>query len=225
MIKQKITDWTLYYEEHALKAKAPLSLYSVLLDNGIINDPYYRLHEKAATVLSEKDCEMTSEISITEEMLSKAHLDLCFLGIDTLCDVYINGCHLFYAENMHRTYRADIKTKARLGKNELRLCFHSPSEYIKSKNAEHYLFNSTSGGAVMEGIGHIRKAHCMFGWDWGPMLPDMGLYRDAFIEAYDARIDEICVRQKHENGAVRLYGKKEDIFSETPKILSVYDVQ
>ncbi len=199
MLSQKITDWTLFYDGYELCGKAPISLYSALIDHGIIEDPYYRTNEKSATPLSEKDCEMTSAVDITEEMLEKEHLDLCFYGIDTLCDVYFNGEYLFYANNMHRTWRADIKSKARLGKNEIKLHFYSPSKYIAQENAKHYLFNSTSGGVVMEGIGHIRKAHCMFGWDWGPMLPDMGLYRDVTLDAYDVRIDDVSIRQRHEN--------------------------
>lgn len=35
------------------------------------------------------------------------------------------------------------------------------------------------GGSIqaMKGFPHMRKAHCMFGWDWGPRLPDAGIYR------------------------------------------------
>ncbi len=204
MISRKISSWELQYGEYRLEAKTPCSLYSVFLEHKIIEDPFYRLNEKAATALSEKDMELTAKIFITEEMLAKKHIDLCFHGIDTLCDVYLCGEHLFYADNMHRTWRADVKEKVCVGENELRLHFYSPSEYIRRKNAEHYLYTSTSGGVVMEGTGHIRKASCMFGWDWGPMLPDMGLYRDAFIEAYDARIDDIEIRQIHEGGKVKL---------------------
>ena len=204
MISQKITSWVMEYGKHSLAANAPCSLYSVLLEHKIIEDPFYRLNEKGATALSEKDMELSAKIYITAEMLEKKHIDLCFYGIDTLCDVYLGGEHLFYADNMHRTWRADVKNKVCEGENELRLHFYSPSEYIKRKNAEHYLYTSTAGGAVMEGTGHIRKSSCMFGWDWGPQLPDMGLYRDAFIEAYDARIDDIAIRQVHEAGKVKL---------------------
>lgn len=44
---------------------------------------------------------------------------------------------------------------------------------------------------VMNGHSHIRKAHSMFGWDWGLQLSDMGIWRPIYIEAYDAsRIKE-----------------------------------
>lgn len=203
MLSQKIINWMMDYEEYHLPGTVPCSMYSILLAHGKIEDPYYRMNEKAATVLSEKDCEMTSFVVITEEMLAKKQLDLVFYGLDTLCDVYFNGKKLLYADNMYRTWRIDIKSEAVLGKNTIRLHFYSPSEYIARKNKEHFLF-SANVGFTLGGIGHIRKASCMFGWDWGPILPDMGLYRDVAVEAYDARIDSFEVRQIHENGDVTL---------------------
>ncbi len=191
------------YEDHHLPATAPCSMYSILLENGKIEDPYYRMNEKAVTVLSEKDAEMTATVHITEEMLVKKHLDLVFYGLDTLCDVYFNGKKMLYADNMYRTWRIDIKNEAKLGENTVRLHFYSPSEYIAHKNKEHFLF-AANVGFTLGGIGHIRKASCMFGWDWGPILPDMGLYRDVTLEAYDARIESFEVRQIHEGGCVTL---------------------
>ncbi len=204
MLLNQICDWTLIYRGEELGCRVPCSLYSVLLDHGKIEDPYYRTNEKAATALSAEDCEMTALIDVTREMLEKKHLDLCFYGLDTLCDVYLNEEKLLYADNMHRTWRIDIREKAKLGKNEIRLHFYSPSEYITKKFKEHYLFTATAGGVVMQGIGYIRKSLCMFGWDWGPMLPDMGLYRDVTLEAYDARLEDVVIRQTHEDGRVTL---------------------
>ena len=203
MITQKISRWTLHYENEAYACEAPCSLYSVLLDYQKIANPYEGLNEKAATVLSEKDCEMTATFLLDEDTLAKKHLDLVFYGLDTLCDVYVNGAHVLYADNMHKSWRVDVGKEATVGENTLRLHFHSPSEYIARKNEEHFLF-AANVGFTLGGIGHIRKSSCMFGWDWGPILPDMGLYRDTFIEAYDVRMETAEIRQIHENGKVTL---------------------
>ncbi|MGM9684352.1 MAG: glycoside hydrolase family 2 protein, partial [Eubacteriales bacterium] len=51
----------------------------------------------------------------------------------------------------------------------------------------------------------IRKSLCMFGWDWGPMLPDMGIWRGITMEAYDsARIADVEIRQRHSGNEVWL---------------------
>ena len=41
------------------------------------------------------------------------------------------------------------------------------------------------------------------GWDWGPRLPDAGIWRDiSLISLCDDRITELHVVQRHENGRV-----------------------
>ena len=203
MITDKISRWVLHYENESYACEAPCSLYSVLMDYEKIAHPYEGLNEKAATVLSEKDCEMTATFILDADALAKKHIEIAFYGLDTLCDVYVNGDRVLYADNMHKIWRADIKNAARLGENTVRLHFYSPSEYIARKNKEHFLFASNVG-FTLGGIGHIRKSSCMFGWDWGPILPDMGLYRDVIVEAYDVRMESVQIRQNHENGRVTL---------------------
>ena len=57
----------------------------------------------------------------------------------------------------------------------------------------------------MEGFPNLRKAHCMFGWDWGPRLPDAGIWRDISLIGVDkARIRDVLVEQFHEDGKVTL---------------------
>lgn len=56
-----------------------------------------------------------------------------------------------------------------------------------------------------DGFPHIRKPHYMFGWDWGPCLPDMGIWKPVELIAVDGGLfRELSVRQIHENGRVRL---------------------
>ena len=136
MLSQKISDWILDYEGYHLAGSVPCSMYSILLDHQKIEHPYYRMNEKLVTPLSEKDCEMTATVLISEEMLSLQHLDLVFYGLDTLCDVYFNGKKMLYADNMYRTWRIDIKNEAMIGENRIKLYFYSPSEYITRKNKE-----------------------------------------------------------------------------------------
>ena len=57
----------------------------------------------------------------------------------------------------------------------------------------------------MVGFPNIRKAHCMFGWDWGPRLPDAGIWRNiSIISIEKARIQDVRVDQFHKDGTVRL---------------------
>ena len=57
---------------------------------------------------------------------------------------------------------------------------------------------------------HLRKAHYMFGWDWGAHLPDAGIFRKVYILGIqEGKIDGVYIRQKHEEGKVTLYFEAE----------------
>ncbi|MDE7299181.1 MAG: glycoside hydrolase family 2 protein [Lachnospiraceae bacterium] len=83
-------------------------------------------------------------------------------------------------------------------KNELRVVLHSPLKYIREENKKIY-----TGGSMecTEGFPHLRKAHCMLGWDWGPRLPDAGIFRAVELLAVKkARLESVYVSQYHEKG-------------------------
>ena len=46
---------------------------------------------------------------------------------------------------------------------------------------------------AMDGFVHIRKAHCMFGWDWGAHLPDAGIFRPVYLCYVKKRFPGRCV--------------------------------
>ena len=50
---------------------------------------------------------------------------------------------------------------------------------------------------------YVRKAPCQFGWDWGPMLPPIGIWKDIRLEGRSAaRLDDVHLRQPHAGGSV-----------------------
>ena len=56
---------------------------------------------------------------------------------------------------------------------------------------------------TMVGFCHLRKASCMMGWDWGPRLPDAGIWKDIYLLSVDSdRLTEIHITQRHEAGQV-----------------------
>ena len=172
----------------------PGSVYSFLTGAGLLKDPYYRDNASAALPLMEHDYTFTRTFLIPKDQLRCRHKLLSFEGIDTIADVYLNGHCLGHTYNMHRTWEFPADDLCREGTNELRICLHSPTKYIREKDKEHHL-----GGAVeaMRGFPHLRKAHYMFGWDWGPRLPDQGIWRDVTLLSWDdVRIEDICIHQR-----------------------------
>lgn len=103
---------------------------------------------------------------------------------------------------MHRTWKYSVKSLLREKVNELRVYFYSPTKYIASAFEK----SKTSGTEdAMNGFVHIRKAHCMFGWDWGAHLPDAGIWRAVQLLGVDtAYLESVEVLQYHEKDKVTL---------------------
>jgi beta-mannosidase len=187
-------------QEAWLPALVPGSMYNDLLNNGKIEDPFYRDNEYTALELSNYDYEYQRSFEITNETLSHDRVLLLCEGLDTLAEIFINGSSIAKTNNMHRTYEFDIKGLLVPGKNDINVVFDSPVEYITKKHMEDPL-----NGDYIPGIPHLRKAHHMFGWDWGPKLPDVGIWRNISIIGYDkSRINDVYITQKHGENIVEL---------------------
>lgn len=184
------------------EAKVPGSVYGTLLSQELIPDPFYRDNELKVLPLMDNDFIYSTVFSAEKSFFECDEVILRFDGIDTLADIYLNEEFLGSAYNMHRVWEFDVLSHIRNGENRLKVVLHSPTKYIKEENEKIY-----TGGSheCMEGFPHLRKAHCMFGWDWGPRLPDAGIFRDVSLLGIKiSRIDSVYVIQHHEEGKVTL---------------------
>ena len=198
----KIQSWTMEYDTYEpLPCQAPCTMYSVLLEHGKIPDPFYGTNERELQHLAEKGCAFTAVFTPEAGLLSKDHVELTFHGLDTICTITLNGHRLGRVKNMHRTYVFPVKDLLLPGENTLRLDFAAPIPYFTREQQKHYLY--MNNGDTIPGTAHLRKAMYQSGWDWGPTLPDMGIFREVELSGYDTdRLKDILVSQRHENGVV-----------------------
>ncbi|MGB4658242.1 MAG: glycoside hydrolase family 2 protein [Mobilitalea sp.] len=192
-------------ESKWMDAKIPGSVMSSLLANHKAEDPFWRLNEYEARELFRKDYEFTRDFSLMEDFYQHEKIDLICYGLDTLAEVYINEVLLAKTNNMHRTWRMDSKNLLKSGTNQIRIIFRAPITYIESYvSAENKEINYVASGA-MRGNQYIRKAHCMFGWDWGAQVPDAGIWRDIELISYsDGKIEDVDILQHHKKDGVSL---------------------
>ena len=182
-----------------LPAKVPGSVYGNLLEQGLMPDPYDRMNELTALPLMENDFVFETDFLLTEEQLAADFLLLHFDGIDTLAKVYLNGRLLGRADNMHRIWEFPMGEAAKTGQNTLRVEIASPTRFIEEENQKVFTGGSTD---AMRGFPHLRKAHCMFGWDWGPRLPDAGIFREvSVLSGKKARIEQVYIMQDWKKAA------------------------
>ena len=183
-------------------ANVPGSVYHDLLSAGQIPDPFWRDNENEALMIMEHDFVYDRTFSADAKLLAHDRIWLRCHGLDTLATVEVNGQTAGKADNMHRTWEFDVKALLREGENTLRITLASPTRFIREAYARQPLEGSSD---AMRGFPYLRKAHCMFGWDWGPRLPDAGIWRDIELAAADtARLADVSVLQEHRDGKVRL---------------------
>ncbi len=199
----KLNDgWTMIAGEKRYPCRVPCSLYDTLYRAGDIPDPYFGENEYALTALSDQNIALEREFEVPEALRSADRLLLTFNGVDTLGEISLNGQVLGETDNMHRVWSYEIKGALVPGPQLLRVTLRSPTRYIAERQAERPVWGVDS---TMAGYPHLRKAHYMFGWDWGPKLPDLGLWRDVTLAGYrGGRIRGVYYRQRHEQGAVTL---------------------
>lgn len=182
-------------DEQWIDAVVPGSLYNDMLNAGLMEDPFYRGdNEQKALELCDHDYIFEKKFFL-DSIPESDIIVIKFMGIDTLAEIKLNGVILAKVENMHCTYEYSVKDILVKGENRLEVTIFSPNQFIKDRQEKVKLFGVNE---AVEGYPHLRKAHCMFGWDWGPQLPDMGIWRNVYIETYDhARINDVYITQDH----------------------------
>lgn len=181
-------------------AHVPGSVYADLMADGTMPDPFWRENELDAFERMKKDYVYQRTFTVTEAQLAHAHVELVCEGLDTLAHVSLNGREIAFADNMHITWVWDVKEQLHAGENTLEIRFDSPILYCAKKAEEAPGWESSD---ATPGFRHLRKAHCMFGWDWGPRLPDAGIWRPIFLRTWDAaRLENAMMLQTHHDGVV-----------------------
>lgn len=186
--------WRMTGGGYDVDATVPGSVVSALLENGLIPDPYYGANEELVQHIFDHAYIFSRTFALSPEDLRHDRVFLRCDGLDTLCRIWINDTEIASTDNMHCQYRFDIRSALREGENSIRLEFLSPVEHMK-----------TLTSPMGPGFASMRKAQCMFGWDWGIRLPDSGIWRDICIELADGGwIKNVEIRQEHREGEVAL---------------------
>lgn len=207
-MKRNLTDgfsMGLAGEEQRYPCAIPCSAMTVFLREGRIPDPFFGTNEYEVTEFLRNDFVLRGVFSVTEEEWQKEHMDLTFHCVDTIADLYLNGEKVGHMENMHRVYTFPCKGFLRPGENTLELRLASALEYIQNRKPTKGREITMANTGTLLGQSYLRKAHCMFGWDWGPILPDLGVYRPIELCCWDqVKLQDTLVRQHHEGGKVEL---------------------
>ena len=186
-----------------LRATVPGTVHTDLLANGRIGDPFWRTNERELQWIDKKDWEYRTAFDLDAAMLAHDHVELCFDGLDTYADVYLNEALVLNADNMFRRWCVDVKAQSKPGANALRIVFRSAvQEGLKKLDALGYNPPAVVDWSEIGGLGDkkvsmfSRKAGYHFGWDWGPRFVTSGIWRKISLRAWSgARLADLHIVQ------------------------------
>ncbi|MGA2503320.1 MAG: glycoside hydrolase family 2 protein [Anaerolineales bacterium] len=189
--------------EEWLPASVPGGVHTDLMAIDRIPDPFVADNEKRVQWVAESNWEYQTSFTCTPGLLSEEKILLVCDGLDTLATVILNGHKLGDTDNMFRRYQWEVKSLLNVkGINDLIIKFFSPVKYAAEKEAMRILPGVSQ---AIPGGSHLRKAPCQFGWDWGPRLPPIGIWKDIRLEGFsEARLTKVHLRQDHTGGQVAL---------------------
>jgi beta-mannosidase len=185
-----------------LPAIVPGSVHTDLMASGKIPDPFVGDNESKVQWVAEADWEYHRKFSVSDVLLKDEKVYLVCDGLDTLATVTLNGSVLAKTNNMFRQYRWEVKELLKKGTNDLQIYFSSPVQYVSEKQKGDPLPGVSQ---AIEGGPYLRKAPCQWGWDWGPQLPPIGVWKDLWLESYtQARLTDVFLRQHHYSNEVTI---------------------
>ena len=111
-----------------MSAKVPGVNHLDLLNNAVIEDPFFRNNEKKIQWIGKKDWVYRRKFTVDASLLESDSVNLNCDGLDTFAHIYINGYHLAYSDNMHRRYSFNIKNHLIEGENSIKIIFDSHVE-------------------------------------------------------------------------------------------------
>lgn len=170
--------------ENWFPATVPGTVHTDLMDNELIEDPFFRLNERSVQWVDKEDWLYETTFTATHDEAEATNQQLVFHGLDTYTTVYLNHERILESNNMHRTWTVDVKGILREGENLLEVYFWSPIRIDLPKFDQYsYRFNtgpdqSQNGGIFDKTLSiFARKAGYHYGWDWGPRLVTSGIWR------------------------------------------------
>ena len=172
-------------------ATVPGTTHTDLLNNNLIEDPFYSDNELKLNWIA--DCDWIYQTEFDFKDAAEKNVDLVFEGLDTICEIYLNDVKLGDIDNMFLSYRYDVKKILKPTANLLKLIFKSPLKYAFEQEEKYGKLPVALNSSRV----YIRKAQYSFGWDWGPSFPTSGIWKKIFLEEYnDARMENITFNTK-----------------------------
>ncbi len=152
----------------------PGDVHAALIAAGRIPDPFYDRNEDACRWVEDREWWYRTTFPGPDPPLaSDERLQLVFEGLDTFATIWLNGQELGRSANMFRAAVFDVTGQVQPGvANSLAVRFAPPLTSVDDVPAPPNPLPIGDARRVC-----MRKAQYAYGWDWGPRLPGLGIWR------------------------------------------------
>ena len=154
----------------AIDAAVPGCVHTDLLAHQLIPDPFYRDNSKAVQWIESHDFSYSKTFTV-ESLSDHAYLE--FDGLDTYCEIYLNGQKIASCHNMFIPHEFCVDGILKEGENHLSVTFRSPVREVADRPRR-------SAAFTKERV-HTRRIQCSYGWDWLDRFVTMGIWRAARV--------------------------------------------
>lgn len=178
-------------------ASVPGTVHSDLLDNGLIENPFYGKNEEKIKWIEDKDWMYTTSFNIESNLLKKySNARLVFDGLDTFAEVILNGISIMHTDNMFISWEKEVMDAVKPGKNTITVKFTSPIKAVRDIYEETGInYPADNDRDKIHLSVYARKAPYHYGWDWGIRMVGCGIWRPVKIVFYNKfRIDDAYTR-------------------------------
>lgn len=180
-------DWVFQETEspEQYPATVPGSVHLDLFQNQLIPEPFYSDNEDKLKWIEEKNWSYHTQFVLSEEELNKEKIYLIFEGLDTYAQVYLNGKLILSSQSMFVKHKINVKPFL-LGENKMSIEFQSAIKTAEPLYDSHSIKlpagNDRNDKATSV---YTRKAPYQYGWDWGPRLVGVGIWKPVYLEFWN----------------------------------------
>ncbi len=161
--------------EFSFAGQVPGCVHTDLIRNGIIDyDIFWRDHYKKCQWIerSSFSYEKTFVLKEEERFSGLDGAGLVLEGLDTYCEIHLNGRCVGSCHNMFLKHEFDVGAFLKDGENKLEIRFDSPMFTEQKKKRP--------GAFTTERL-YTRRMQCTYGWDWVARFVTMGIFRDVYL--------------------------------------------
>jgi beta-mannosidase len=170
---------------------APGDIYQALVAADRLKHPFEKRNEADAAWVRDREWWWRTAFTAPDWNAAAQTIALVFEGLDTFAEIFLDGVSLGRTDNMFHSWRYDLSDRVTPGvTHQLVVRFDPTAKAIDRPVLPGW--SSFTDRISRSQRNLMRKAQFGWGWDWGPDLPTIGVWRPVAIEVRSrARIDGV----------------------------------